>query len=116
VKRQVVEEFYNIFGPELKAVTGDPRHIEDVLKRVDALVKPIEEVMNIHKLCLYFFVFCSFINNTVVCFRHLSFSVLLLFFVIVFYSPDLPGGVLQVIWFSGQRSRSQGHKAQKNIL
>jgi len=40
----VVEEFYNIFGPELKAVTGDPRHIEDVLKRVDALVKPIEEV------------------------------------------------------------------------
>jgi len=42
----VVEEFYNIFGPELKAVTGDPRHIEDVLKRVDALVKPIEEVTN----------------------------------------------------------------------
>ena len=42
--RQVVQEFYNIFGPELKAVTGDPRHIEDVLKRVDALVKPIEEV------------------------------------------------------------------------
>jgi len=41
---QVVEEFYNIFGPELKAVTGDPRHIEEVLKRVDALVKPIEEV------------------------------------------------------------------------
>jgi len=40
----VVEEFYNIFGPELKAVTGDPRHIEDVLKRVDTLVKPIEEV------------------------------------------------------------------------
>ena len=40
----MVEEFYNIFGPELKAVTGDPRHIEDVLKRVDTLVKPIEEV------------------------------------------------------------------------
>jgi len=44
VESQVIEEFYNIFGPELKAVTGDPRHIEDVLKRVDALVKPIEEV------------------------------------------------------------------------
>jgi dynein heavy chain len=42
---KVIEEFYNIFGPELKAVTGDPRHIEDVLKRVDALVKPIEEVL-----------------------------------------------------------------------
>ncbi|CAH1801914.1 unnamed protein product [Owenia fusiformis] len=41
---QVLEEFYNIFGPELKAVTGDPKRIEDVLKRVDLLVKPIEEV------------------------------------------------------------------------
>ena len=52
---QVVEEFYNIFGPELKAVTGDPQHIEDVLKRVDALVKPIEEVgriiMTVFTLC-----------------------------------------------------------------
>jgi dynein heavy chain len=28
----------------LKAVTGDPKRIEDVLKRVDALVKPLEEV------------------------------------------------------------------------
>ena len=41
---QVLEEFYNIFGPELKSVTGDPKRIEDVLRRVDALVKPIEEV------------------------------------------------------------------------
>lgn len=41
---QVLEEFYNIFGPELKAVTGDPKRIDDVLKRVDELVKPIEEV------------------------------------------------------------------------
>ena len=40
----VMEEFYNIFGPELKAVTGDPKRIEDVLKRVDGLVKPIENV------------------------------------------------------------------------
>ena len=51
---QVVEEFYNIFGPELKAVTGDPRHIEDVLKRVDALVKPIEEVL-CHFCCTLYF-------------------------------------------------------------
>ncbi|XP_014674920.1 PREDICTED: dynein heavy chain 10, axonemal-like [Priapulus caudatus] len=41
---QVMEEFYNIFGPELKAVTGDPVRIDNVLKRVDALVRPIEEV------------------------------------------------------------------------
>lgn len=39
-----MEEFYNIFGPELKAVTGDPKRIEDVLKRVDALIVPIESV------------------------------------------------------------------------
>ena len=41
---EVLEEFYNIFGPELKSVTGDPKRIEDVVKRVDALVRPIEEV------------------------------------------------------------------------
>ncbi|KAL3856163.1 hypothetical protein ACJMK2_010948 [Sinanodonta woodiana] len=41
---QVLEEFYNIFGPELKAVTGDPKRIEEVLVRVNALVKPLEEV------------------------------------------------------------------------
>ena len=41
---QVLEEFYNIFGPELKAVTGDPKRIEDVLVRVGQLVEPIEQV------------------------------------------------------------------------
>ncbi|XP_052801261.1 dynein axonemal heavy chain 10-like isoform X3 [Mya arenaria] len=41
---QILEEFYNIFGPELKAVTGDPKRIEDVLVRVDALVVPLEDV------------------------------------------------------------------------
>ena len=39
-------EFYNIFGPELKAVTGDPKRIEDVLKRVVGLVQPLEAVKN----------------------------------------------------------------------
>ncbi|XP_075852592.1 dynein axonemal heavy chain 10 [Microcebus murinus] len=39
---QVMEEFYNIFGPELKAVTGDPKRIDDVLCRVDGLVAPME--------------------------------------------------------------------------
>ncbi|XP_036352277.2 dynein axonemal heavy chain 10 [Ochotona princeps] len=41
---QVMEEFYNIFGPELKAVTGDPKRIDDVLCRVDGLVKPMEHL------------------------------------------------------------------------
>nr|XP_038946048.1 dynein axonemal heavy chain 10 isoform X3 [Rattus norvegicus] len=39
---RVLEEFYNIFGPELKAVTGDPKRIDDVLCRVDSLVAPME--------------------------------------------------------------------------
>ena len=43
-----MEEFYNIFGPELKAVTGDPKRIEDVVKRVDGLVKPLENVSKIN--------------------------------------------------------------------
>ena len=40
----MLEEFYNIFGPELKAVTGDPQRITEVLVRVDKLVEPIEQV------------------------------------------------------------------------
>ncbi|KAM9056172.1 dynein axonemal heavy chain 10 isoform 4-T4 [Megaptera novaeangliae] len=41
---QVLEEFYNIFGSELKAVTGDPKRIDDVLCRVDSLVTPMESL------------------------------------------------------------------------
>ncbi|XP_053555751.1 dynein axonemal heavy chain 10 [Bombina bombina] len=41
---QVLEEFYNIFGSELKAVTGDPKRIDDVVRRVDGLVKPMESL------------------------------------------------------------------------
>ncbi|MGH0156714.1 UNVERIFIED_CONTAM: hypothetical protein FKN15_032047 [Acipenser sinensis] len=41
---QIAEEFHNIFGPELKAVTGDPKGIDDVLHWVDSLVVPIEEL------------------------------------------------------------------------
>lgn len=40
---QTLEEFYNIFGPELKGVTGDPKCIDEVLSRVDSLVVPIEK-------------------------------------------------------------------------
>ena len=41
---QTIEEFHNIFGPELKAVTGDPDRIERVLQKVDNLVLDIETV------------------------------------------------------------------------
>ena len=41
---QVMEEFYNIFGPELKAVTGEPERIEEVLQRVDSLIEPFEQI------------------------------------------------------------------------
>ncbi|XP_075882096.1 dynein axonemal heavy chain 10-like isoform X2 [Nelusetta ayraudi] len=41
---QVLEEFQNIFGPDLKAVTGDPKQIEEALCRVDELHMPIEEI------------------------------------------------------------------------
>ena len=40
----VLEEFYNIFGPELKAVTGEPKRIEEVLQRVRNLVVRIKTV------------------------------------------------------------------------
>ncbi|KAI7812536.1 putative dynein heavy chain 10 [Triplophysa rosa] len=41
---KTLDEFYIIFGPELKAVTGDPKRIDDVLRRVDSLVTPFEEL------------------------------------------------------------------------
>lgn len=39
----VLQDFYNIFGPELKSIINDPAQIDAVVKRVDALVVPIEE-------------------------------------------------------------------------
>ncbi|KAK2902109.1 hypothetical protein Q8A73_011855 [Channa argus] len=41
---QTLEEFYNIFGPEVKGVTGKLKLIDEVLYRVDSLVLPIEKV------------------------------------------------------------------------
>lgn len=34
----VLQQFYNIFGKELKSVTGNPQLIEDVVKRVGSMV------------------------------------------------------------------------------
>lgn len=39
---EVMEQFYNIFGPELKAVTGDPEQIDEVVRRVQELTVPFE--------------------------------------------------------------------------
>lgn len=41
---QVLDEFYNIFGFELKAVTGDAKKIENVVLKVDSLVKPLSVI------------------------------------------------------------------------
>lgn len=40
---QVIQEFYNIFGPELKSIISDPGQIDAVVKRVETLTQPIEE-------------------------------------------------------------------------
>lgn len=44
MNRQTLEDFYKIFGPEMKEVTGEHKRIDDVLQRVDSLVVPIEEL------------------------------------------------------------------------
>jgi len=41
---QVIQEFYNIFGDELKSVTGNPQVIDDVIVRVRGLLAPLEQV------------------------------------------------------------------------
>ncbi|XP_055020703.1 dynein axonemal heavy chain 10 [Boleophthalmus pectinirostris] len=41
---QVLQDFYNIFGPELKSVTGDPKRINEVLRRVHGLVLPMQDL------------------------------------------------------------------------
>lgn len=40
-----MEEFYNIFGLELKVVIGDFKRIDDVLCRVDSLVIFMENLI-----------------------------------------------------------------------
>ncbi|KAK7889069.1 hypothetical protein WMY93_024629 [Mugilogobius chulae] len=41
---KVLQDFYNIFGMELKSVTGDPKRIDETLSRVDGLVLPIQNL------------------------------------------------------------------------
>ncbi|XP_057328415.1 dynein axonemal heavy chain 10-like isoform X2 [Microplitis mediator] len=37
----VLQNFYNIFGPELKSIITDPAQIDVIVKRVDELIEPI---------------------------------------------------------------------------
>ncbi|XP_012272400.1 dynein heavy chain 10, axonemal [Orussus abietinus] len=39
----VLEDFYNIFGAELKSIIDDPAQIDAIVKRVDTLVLPIQD-------------------------------------------------------------------------
>jgi dynein heavy chain, axonemal len=39
-----LEEFYNIFTPELKSVTGKPHKINEILERVHKVLELIEHV------------------------------------------------------------------------
>ncbi|XP_064889438.1 dynein axonemal heavy chain 10 isoform X2 [Columba livia] len=41
---QVIEEFYNLFGSELTAITGDPMRINDLTRAVNGLVSPMEQL------------------------------------------------------------------------
>lgn len=38
-----MQEFYNIFGAELKTIISDPAQIDAVVKRVEGLTRPIEK-------------------------------------------------------------------------
>nr|XP_034180267.1 dynein heavy chain 10, axonemal [Osmia lignaria] len=39
----VLQDFYNIFGPHLKSIISDPAQIDTIIKRVDRLITPILE-------------------------------------------------------------------------
>ncbi|XP_030648846.1 dynein heavy chain 10, axonemal [Chanos chanos] len=64
---ETIEEFHNIFGPELKAVTGDPKRIDEVLHRVNCLVVPIETLsfdpFNVRKINSWKMVMMDFKNK-----------------------------------------------------
>jgi dynein heavy chain len=42
---EVVDDFFKFLGPELKAVTGDTKGIDDVIEHVQLMVEPVETVM-----------------------------------------------------------------------
>lgn len=74
---QILEEFYNNFGPELKSVTGDPKRIDEVLCRVDNLVLPIEDIsfnpFNICKMSSWRIIMQDFNTTVQVSLGHLKY-------------------------------------------
>lgn len=38
----VLQDFYNIFGPELKSIINDPAQIDAIIKRVEKLIVPLQ--------------------------------------------------------------------------
>lgn len=42
-----LEQFYNIFTPELKSVTGKPHKINEILERVHKVLELIEHVSSL---------------------------------------------------------------------
>jgi dynein heavy chain len=41
---ETLDQFGKFLGPELKAVTGDPQGIDEVIKRVQGLITPLESL------------------------------------------------------------------------
>lgn len=74
---QILEEFYNIFGPDLKGVTGVPQRIDEVLCRVASLHLPIEDIsfnpFNICKISSWKMIMQDFNTAVEVSLRHLMF-------------------------------------------
>ena len=49
----MLQEFHNIFGTELKAVTGDTERIDDLLEQVADLIRPLRVVSKVvESICL----------------------------------------------------------------
>uniref|UniRef100_A0A383W4S5 Dynein-1, subspecies f n=1 Tax=Tetradesmus obliquus TaxID=3088 RepID=A0A383W4S5_TETOB len=42
---EIVDDFFKFLGPELKAVTGDTKGIDDVIEHVQLMVEPVETAM-----------------------------------------------------------------------
>ncbi len=49
-----LEQFYNIFTPELKSVTGKPHKINEILERVHKVLELIEHVKTFSIIKLFF--------------------------------------------------------------
>ena len=58
-----LEEFYNIFTPELKSVTGKPHKINEILERVHKVLELIEHVRNDESMRRKWISFCFYCSG-----------------------------------------------------